>query len=150
LQPVALLIERDRLVEWRFALLERADDLLEPHERRLEAQLADVGIRSGGHEYVSDPRRGSNQGDAYSTGVVLNGSLMPGTTSSAVPSPLSAASAASASRACCSRSRRSSSINASRSPSKRVSWNAGAPFALAAFATAASSSRCVVRPSVTG
>ena len=40
LQPVAFLVELDRLVERRLAALEQPDDLLEPGERRLEAQLA--------------------------------------------------------------------------------------------------------------
>src|SRR5437763_9187706 len=48
LQPVALLIEFDRAVERRLALFERAHDLLEPRERSLEAQLADV--LNGGHD----------------------------------------------------------------------------------------------------
>ena len=48
LQPVALLVEFDRTVERRLALLERAHDLLEARERRLEAQLADV-FSAGGH-----------------------------------------------------------------------------------------------------
>ena len=40
LQPVAALVELDRLVERRLALLERAHDLLELGQRRLEAQFA--------------------------------------------------------------------------------------------------------------
>ena len=47
LQPVALLVKLDRLIERRFAFLQRAHDLLEPRERGLEAQLADVGFSSG-------------------------------------------------------------------------------------------------------
>ena len=69
---------------------------------------------------------------------------------SAAVSPASAASAASASRAWASRSARNSSISASRSSLKVVSTGAAAPLAFAALATAASSSRCEVRPSVTG
>src|SRR5690349_8580066 len=43
-EPVALLVEVDRLVERRLALLERAHDLFEAPQRILEAQLADVGF----------------------------------------------------------------------------------------------------------
>ena len=39
LQPVAFLVELDRLVERRFALLQHPDDLLEPRKRVLETQL---------------------------------------------------------------------------------------------------------------
>src|SRR5687767_3231208 len=39
LQPVAFLVELDRLVERRLATLEQPDDLLEPCKRRLEAQF---------------------------------------------------------------------------------------------------------------
>src|SRR5438045_4054992 len=49
LEPVVLLIQLDRLVERRLALFERAHNLLEPRQRGFEAQLADVGFRSGGH-----------------------------------------------------------------------------------------------------
>ena len=42
LQPVALAVERDRLVERRLAALELADDLLEPLQRRFEAELGDI------------------------------------------------------------------------------------------------------------
>src|SRR4051794_12068845 len=48
-QPVAFLVERDRLVERRLALLERANDLLEPRKRGLEAQSANV-VFSVSHE----------------------------------------------------------------------------------------------------
>src|SRR6266700_1574747 len=48
LEPVAFLVQLDRPVERRLALLERAHDLLEPRERGLEAQLTDV--LNGGHE----------------------------------------------------------------------------------------------------
>src|SRR3954469_18770777 len=68
LQPVAFLIELDRLVERRLALLEHAHDLLEPRERSLERQLADFGL-SGGHGRACEPRSGSNQ----ELGVFLNG-----------------------------------------------------------------------------
>ena len=40
LQAIAFLVEFDRLVERRLAALEQPDDLLEPRQRRLEAQLA--------------------------------------------------------------------------------------------------------------
>src|SRR4051812_5848417 len=51
LQPIAFLIQRDRLVERRLALLERAHDLLEPRKRGLEAQLPDI-IFSGCHRLM--------------------------------------------------------------------------------------------------
>jgi hypothetical protein len=54
LQSIAFLVKLDRLVERRLALLERADDLLEPRKRGLEAQLADVGL-SGGHGRLLTP-----------------------------------------------------------------------------------------------
>src|SRR5437660_8451318 len=48
LQSVTFLVQLDRPVERRLALLKRAHDFLEPRERCLEAQLADV--LNGGHE----------------------------------------------------------------------------------------------------
>ena len=48
-QPVALLVELDRLVERRLALFERAHDLFKSLERVLEAQLLDIASLNGGH-----------------------------------------------------------------------------------------------------
>src|SRR4051812_46252745 len=56
LEAITFLIELDRPVERRFALLERADDLFEPLERGFEAQLADIGF-GGGHGAVVTPSR---------------------------------------------------------------------------------------------
>src|SRR5882724_7858210 len=58
-QPVAFLIQLNRLIERRLTLFERAHDLFEPCERRLETQLTDVG--SGGHGRACGPRQSSNQ-----------------------------------------------------------------------------------------
>src|SRR3712207_7647943 len=46
-QPVALLVQLDRTVQRRLALLKRAHDLLEPPQRVLEAQLTHIGLGSG-------------------------------------------------------------------------------------------------------
>src|SRR5215208_1052664 len=59
LQPIPFLIELDRQIERRLALLQRAHDLLEPRERSLEAQLADVFNSS--HGSASDPHEQRNQ-----------------------------------------------------------------------------------------
>src|SRR5690348_13841132 len=123
-QPVAFLVQLDRAVERRLALFKRAHDLLEALKRRLEAQLFDVAGLGIGHGVKFGPRCSSNQANCYSIGRLVNGSRIPGTTSSRSASSPASASAASASRACCSRSRRSSSISASRSPSNRVSTGA--------------------------
>src|SRR5690348_676839 len=97
LQPVAALVQLDRLIERRLPLLEAADDLLQFGKRRLEAHLLDVTLI---HSSASGPWASPNQR--------LNGSLMPGTISSDSAAPSrstsAAASAASASRAWASRS----------------------------------------------
>src|SRR5689334_2464946 len=103
-QPVAFLVELDRLVERRFALFQRADDLLEAPQGVLEAQLFDVTRSGSGHGLDCEPRGPSNQANGYSAGRLVNGSRMPGTTSSRSASSPASASAASASRTCCSRS----------------------------------------------
>src|SRR4051812_48914483 len=87
LEPVAFLIERDRLVERRLALLQRTHYLFEALQRILEAQLAGV-CSIGCHGSGSDPHGSPNQG----VGIFLNGSRMPGTISSfGASSPASAA-----------------------------------------------------------
>src|SRR6476646_8640732 len=55
-QLVALLIERDRLVERGLALLERTDDVFQPRKRGFEAQLAYFGFNSGHQRFLAQPQ----------------------------------------------------------------------------------------------
>ena len=88
LEPVALLVELDRLVERRLALFERAHDLLEPRSAASKLNwLTSVSALWPWLELLT-LAAGSNQGGGYSTGVFLNGSRMPGTISSSTASPL--------------------------------------------------------------
>src|SRR5690349_1634724 len=143
LEPVATLVQLDRLVERSLALLEGPHDLLELGQRGLEAHLFDITLI---HCLASGPWAAPNQR--------LNGSLMPGTISSDSAAPSRSTSAAakadSASRAWASRSARNCSMSASRSLASRSSVGATVPAAFWALATAASSSRWLVRPRVTG
>src|SRR5687768_6276797 len=94
-QPVAALVELNRFIERRLALLEAAHDLFELGQCRLEAQLLNV----------TQIRCRTFHSSAFGPGALrnqrLNGSLMPGTISSeAISSPrLSASAAASAASA---------------------------------------------------
>src|SRR5688500_5114384 len=55
LEALTFLIQRDRGVERRLTLFERAHDLLQPGKRGLEGQLVDLGLGTG-HDRFHDPR----------------------------------------------------------------------------------------------
>ena len=146
LQPVAFLVELDRLVERRLAALEQCGR--SPRAARARPRSSARSAVRARPWPRNDPRRAVKSSVAALERVADARDDLVG----AASSPASAAaSAASASRACCSRSARSSSISASRSLSKRrVGRSRAARPPSAPWRSPHRARAGVVRPSVTG